>query len=542
MKTTLPLALVLCLITATLAFSQTAPPAGRGGAPADANAAQRLQLQQQVQPLQLELQSLQQRLVARYPGDLSPDQIQQRIQAIQQQLQPLQQQIQALGGGAGFGGGFGGRGGGRGGPITVPDNATPDQLRDVIQRLQQQNQQLAQQGRGAQPAREPAPPPCVPVNPNATQEAKDLLAKICAVSGKGILTGTHNFPNQRNLDTEAIHSTTGKYPAIWGSDFGFLDGEDKDAITHRNLMIEEAKRQYAAGSIIYLCWHMLRPTEDEPGKSNPGGTSESWGGSVQARLTDDQWLELITSDSPLHQRWEKYMDTAAGYLKQLQDAHIPVMWRPMHENNGTFFWWGGRPGQYGTAELYREVYNRMVNVHHLNNLVWVWNQNGPAPGGEFYGFYPGAKYCDIVSYDNYSTLDDRYYQEILTIANGKPIGFGEVGSPPPPEVLMNQPKLAFYMTWAGGGGGGRGAAQPTPTPVNIPPNATAQQLRQIIQDLRQQPAGGRGGRGGTAYPIPEGASTDMLRRIIERIQPGGNALKAIYDDPYYIKRGDPLPK
>ena len=109
----------------------------------------------------------------------------------------------------------------------------------------------------------------MPVNPNATQEAKDLLAKICAVSGKGILTGQHNFPNQRDLDTEAIHATTGKYPAIWGSDFGFLDGEDKDAITHRNLMVEEAKRQYAAGSIIYLCWHMLRPTEDEPGKSGP---------------------------------------------------------------------------------------------------------------------------------------------------------------------------------------------------------------------------------------------------------------------------------
>jgi hypothetical protein len=236
----------------------------------------------------------------------------------------------------------------------------------------------------------------------------------------------------------------------------------------------------------------------------------------------------------------------------------------MHENNGTFFWWGGRPGQYGTAQLFREVYNRMVNVHHLNNLVWVWNQTGPAPGGEFYDFFPGAKYCDGVSYDNYSTLDDRYYHEILAMANGKPIGFGELGSPVPPEVLMAHPKWAFYMTWGGmagaaGGrgapgagqmpGGGRGAAPGTgqpaaaPAPIAVPANATPQQLRQIIQDLRQQPAGGRGGRGGAAYPIPEGASTDMLRRIIQRLQPGtGNALKAIYDDPYYFKRGDPLPK
>ncbi|MEI9972256.1 MAG: glycosyl hydrolase, partial [Ignavibacteriota bacterium] len=102
---------------------------------------------------------------------------------------------------------------------------------------------------------------------------------------------------------------------------------------------------------------MLRPTEDEPGQ--PGA---SWSGSVQAKLSDEQWQELIAADSPLHQRWEKYIDTAAAYLKQLQDAHIAVLWRPMHENNGTFFWWGGRPGPYGTAMLYREVYNRMVNV------------------------------------------------------------------------------------------------------------------------------------------------------------------------------------
>jgi hypothetical protein len=53
----------------------------------------------------------------------------------------------------------------------------------------------------------------------------------------------------------------------------------------------------------------------------------------------------------------------------------------------------GRPGTYRTALLYREVYNRMVNVHHLNNLVWVWNQNGPAPGGEFYSIFPGKNYC-----------------------------------------------------------------------------------------------------------------------------------------------------
>ena len=305
---------------------------------------------------------------------------------------------------------------------------------------------------GAPFARKSQPPAysCEPVNPNATPEARALLKKLCTLSGRGILTGHHNFPNNLSQHSDKIFEITGKYPAVWGSDFGFLDGEDKDSIIHRDRMIEEAKKQAAAGSIITLCWHMLRPTEDEPGKAGENGRpSASWSGSVQAKLTDDQWLELITSDSPLHQRWEKYMDTAAAFLKQLQDANVPVLWRPMHENNGNFFWWGGRAGTYGTQHLYREVYNRMVHVHKLNNLIWVWNQNGPAPGGESYDFFPGHPYVDVVSYDNYRELSDRFYHELLTIANGKPIALGELGFPPSAEVLKSQPKWVWFMTWAG---------------------------------------------------------------------------------------------
>jgi mannan endo-1,4-beta-mannosidase len=459
--------LVLCVALVISAQPAPAPGQPRAGqaaaqAAADPNAAKRRELQQKIQAFEPELLSLRQRLAAKYSGDLSPAQIEQRIKEIEKQTEPIQKEIDALGpapagaGRGGFPGGMGGRGG-PAGPVTVPENATPEQLRQLVNQANQTITQLQAASRPQTPSRAglpAAPKPCEPVNPNATPEARALLKKLCDVTGKGILTGQHNFPNHRNIDTEGVAKAVGKYPAIWGSDFGFTDGEDKDAITHRDLMIEEAKRQHAAGSIIYFCWHMMRPTEDEPGKA--AGT-EAWRSSVQAPLTEEQWQELISSDSPLHKRWEKYMDTAAVYLKQLQDAKIPVLWRPMHENNGTFFWWGGHPGPYGTALLFREIYNRMTYVHGLNNLVWVWNQNGPAPGGEFYDFFPGAAYCDVVSYDNYRTLDDRYYHEILTIANGKPIGFGELGGPPSIETLKAQPKWTFFMPWSSGTGQTRNA-------------------------------------------------------------------------------------
>jgi mannan endo-1,4-beta-mannosidase len=307
---------------------------------------------------------------------------------------------------------------------------------------------LSTYGQTAPPA--PQSYDCEPVNPNATPEARELLKKLCALSGKAILSGQHNFPNHRSQDTDKVFAIAGKYPAIWGSDFGFTDGEDKDSIIHRDLMIEEAKKQAAAGSIITLCWHMLRPTEDEPGKAGENGRpSPSWKGSVQAKLTDQQWEELLTPDTPLHRRWEKYIDTAASWLKQLQEARIPVLWRPMHENNGSFFWWGGRPGPSGTAQLYRELYARMVHVHHLDNLIWVWNQNGPARSGEFFNYFPGQHYVDVLSYDNYRELSDRYYHELLTLAEGKPIALGEVGRPPSAEVLKTQPRWVWFMVWAG---------------------------------------------------------------------------------------------
>src|ERR1022692_2861921 len=62
----------------------------------------------------------------------------------------------------------------------------------------------------------------------------------------------------------------------------------------------------------------------------------------------------------------------------------------------------------------------------------------------------GQNFVDVVSYDNYRSLDDRYYWEILDLANGKPIALGEVGSPPPAEVLKSQPKWVWFMDWADG--------------------------------------------------------------------------------------------
>jgi mannan endo-1,4-beta-mannosidase len=278
------------------------------------------------------------------------------------------------------------------------------------------------------------------VNPHATPEARALLHVIDSISGHYTLTGQHNFPNSISRWTDRAYDLTGKYPALFGQDFGFSGGEDKDSVEARPEMIAEAERQYAHGAVIALTWHAVRPTDDEP---------VSFRDSVQGHLSDFEWHELMTPGTDLNQRWCAQVDVVAGYLRQLQDAHVPVLFRAYHEMNGNWFWWGGRPGQDGSAALYRQIYDRFVNLHHLHNIVWVWNVNTPSPNaGSIADYYPGPQYVDVLTIDIYGAFNAQYYTDMLALAAGKPIALGEVGTAPTPEILAAQPRWAYFMVWS----------------------------------------------------------------------------------------------
>jgi mannan endo-1,4-beta-mannosidase len=279
-----------------------------------------------------------------------------------------------------------------------------------------------------------------PVNPHATPEARALLAFLVSISGNATIAGQHNYPNDGSRWTDLAYGLTGKYPGLFGQDFGFSAGDDKDSVLSRPAMIEEVERQYRSGAVITLTWHEVRPTDAEP---------VTFHKSVQGHLTDDEWKELLTPGSSLNMRWCAQVDVVAGYLRQLRDAHVPVLFRAYHEMNGSWFWWGGRPGKDGSAALYRMIYDRFVNVHHLDNLVWVWNVNAPSfNAGAISDYYPGPEFADLVTMDIYGEFKQSYYTEMLDLAAGKPIALAEVGGMPSPEVLERQPRWTYFMTWS----------------------------------------------------------------------------------------------
>lgn len=279
-----------------------------------------------------------------------------------------------------------------------------------------------------------------PVNPEPSPEAKKLLAYLYSLKGKQTLAGQHNYNHEMNRWMDTVNSITGKYPAVWGTDF-ILNGA-KDPGPE---IVKEAIRKYNEGYIVTLMWHAGRPVDDPP---------FGWRESIQAELDEAQWKELTTPGTSLNKKWEAQVDKVASYLIQLRDAHIPVLWRPYHEMNGVWFWWGDKKGPDGYQKLWKMMFERFTKVHKLNNLLWVWNANAPRdiPFDQAYSYrnyFPGPEFVDVLATDVYNhDYEDRDYAELLELANGKLIALGECGELPKPEILQVQSQFSWFMVWA----------------------------------------------------------------------------------------------
>jgi mannan endo-1,4-beta-mannosidase len=282
----------------------------------------------------------------------------------------------------------------------------------------------------------------VPVTPNPSPESKELLEFIYSISGKYTLTGQHCQPLYKDILFERVNDVIGDYPAVFGQDFGFSPPNSLDGINFRQRIVDDAIAWHNKGAIITLMWHAVPPYMDEP---------VSFKNDIQGKITNEQWKELITEGSELNLRWKSQVDVIAFFLKQLRDAKVPVIWRPYHEMNGPWFWWGDKKGEDGYKRLYKMLFERLVNFHKINNLIWVFNANeiNPPWVDKYESFYPGAEFVDILATDvyrnNYSKND---YESLLELANGKPIALGEVGHLPTPGQLKEQPKWVWFMAWA----------------------------------------------------------------------------------------------
>jgi len=288
----------------------------------------------------------------------------------------------------------------------------------------------------------------LPVTPGASEEAIEMLNYIYSISGKHTLAGQHCAPLVGSTRLSVVHRMTGQYPALFGQDFGFSFPGYWDGINYRQRIVDEAIRRHHEGFLITIMWHAVPPTQDEP---------VTFRESIQGDLTDEEWSQLVTPGTLLNERWKSQVDVIAWFLKQLQYAKVPVLWRPYHEMNGGWFWWGKKEGDNGYKKLWQMMFDRFVNFQGLDNLIWVYNTNEFKEGVDPHGtYYPGDDYVDILATDVYSEgFNQVNYDQLLELAGDKPVALGEVGDNPSPDKLEEQPRWTWFMSWGEPDGFGR---------------------------------------------------------------------------------------
>jgi mannan endo-1,4-beta-mannosidase len=269
---------------------------------------------------------------------------------------------------------------------------------------------------------------------SASATPADVLAYLRGIEGNHTVSGQHNAePNTTPAQyTDYVDATTGVYPGIWGGDFLY----ESDSIAARQTMINEAKSEWAAGSLVTLMWHECPPTMSEP-----CGWSD-----VESKLTSTQWSQLVTNGSALNNAWKAELDIIVPYLQQLKSAGIPVLWRPLHEINDAWSWWGGNAD---SAKLFQITHDYLVNTEGLTNLIWVWSVKDDSTSN-LSTYYPGDQYVDVVGLDpwNSSWPSTQWYQAIQSLAGSKPMALAEVGTLPTPAQLSSQPDWTYFNDWA----------------------------------------------------------------------------------------------
>jgi len=276
----------------------------------------------------------------------------------------------------------------------------------------------------------------LPVNANATTEAKQLLQKLYDTTGKGILSGQHNYYEVPNESTALAEQLTGYHPALWGSDFAYYTGGDIAALRQR--MTDTAVEKWNSGTLVALTYHQIRPNDP---------ITSGWE-SVQGAYTEQELEELVTPGTNLYQKWEQSVEVIVPYLKQLQTKKVPVLWRPYHEMNATWFWWGGKPEQF--KKLWINMFNYLTVEQGLDNLIWVWNPNAINEWTlPMEAYYPGHEYVDALAVDVYNNdYKASDYDALLTLGEGRPIAIGENGELPNiSHVQGDLPRYVWFMTW-----------------------------------------------------------------------------------------------
>jgi mannan endo-1,4-beta-mannosidase len=275
------------------------------------------------------------------------------------------------------------------------------------------------------------------VTPSPSAQAVSLYNYLKTNFLTNTISGTMANYSTNIAEATWVHDQTGKWPAL--TCFDFID----HTMRNSGSILYEApfnlgKDWWNNNGIVALMWHWRDPLTKT--------------GSFYTQNTTFDVSKISDTNSPEYKAMVNDIDTIAMYLKEFRDANIPVIWRPLHEAAGAWFWWGAK-GSAPCKALWQLMYNRLVNYHGLNNLIWVWTTN---TASDALDWYPGDTYVDIIGMDIYpgENQHNSQYFEFNRVkekfAGHKIITLSECGSVPDPSQMKKYGDVwSWFMPWNG---------------------------------------------------------------------------------------------
>lgn len=289
------------------------------------------------------------------------------------------------------------------------------------------------------------------VNPNASDNAKRLYRYLVDNYGKNVISGQYCDEGAFGHEMAVIWKETGKFPAMLGLDM-IEYSPSRVENGSEGSSIDKALEAWENNIPVTMCWHWNAPSKYLTGQWYSGFYKESTNIDLDKIMNgqDEEGYQLLISD----------MDAIAGELTKLRDADVPVLWRPLHEASGGWFWWGDCDAE-SYLKLYDLMYDKFVNEYELNNLIWVWN-------GQDGAWYPGDDKVDIIGTDVYPgehvyTSQYPKYIECVKVPEAVPdtykiVTMSENGCLFDPDLAIRDGAMWSYIgTWSGEFVSGSGA-------------------------------------------------------------------------------------
>lgn len=304
-----------------------------------------------------------------------------------------------------------------------------------------------------------------------------LITKCVAADSCKVADSLTTFLGQE--DIRLFKQRSGEHPALGGFDQLFATGGHSDegwfrGYTDNNLRM--AKQLWDLGGIPAFTWHWKVGKDTVFYVKNSGYKNAGCTEGVQGTSADNSCFnytkafvgatcsEPDTSSAQYKAIVSDLDKISVGFLR-LQDSGVAAIWRPVHEAAGGWFWWGiGGSDCY--KSLYRLVYDRMVRVNGVRNLIWVWNiERDPKIGYDYTAlnpaWYPGDDVVDVIGVDIYNNASDlksnigSFSKMVTSMGTRKLLALTENGPIPDVDSMAIDGAvwswwMPWYNTWGSG--------------------------------------------------------------------------------------------